>query len=169
MSSKFILPIIGVHAIVFTLLFHHQSLALNLFLYEMLLLGFLAWRKELPYQSVLSKITIICYVITSTAPIWVASQWCIAVNMLVLLVFLGNLIQRDVRSVITSLGLALNSIPISQIKVSEIKGRPDAPLSAFFRRLKQWYIFIIPAVIIVVFVLLYSGANQQLYRLGLCR
>lgn len=161
MSSKFIIPIIGIHAIFFTLLFHQQSLALNLFIYEMLWLGFLAWRKELPYQSALSKIILSCVVSTSIALVLVSSQWVIAVNMLVMLVFLGNLIQPKVRSVLTSLGLALNSIPISQIKISEIKGRPDAPLSWFFRRMKQWYIFIIPIIIIVVFVLLYSGANQQ--------
>ncbi|MFM9985351.1 MAG: hypothetical protein ACKVOK_08980, partial [Flavobacteriales bacterium] len=120
MSSKFILPIIGIHAIVFTLLFHQQSLALNLFLYEMFLLGFLLWRKELPYQSVLSKIMLACVVSTSIAIFLISSQWVIAINLLVMLVFLGNIIQPQVRSVLTSLGLALNSVPISQIKISEI-------------------------------------------------
>lgn len=161
MTSKITLPLVGLHALVFILIFHSQSLAINLFLYELAWIAYFLWRRELTLQSTFSRVILCTLVVSASTLIWVSSYWCIAVNLLVMLVFLGNVMQHDVRSVISALGHAFYAIPLSQLKISQLKIQSNTPIFQLFRRLKQWYIFIIPIIIIVVFVLLYSGANKQ--------
>ena len=146
-------------AILFTVLFHRQALGLNLFIYEGLFFCWLIISGQFKFKG-LYPITIgLGFIISSAVTVIIHSTFSFMIHFLILFVFVGVLIYPAAKSLITSLGLSFTNLYRSQEKFimaiasSKLKGK------SLGRHLLRLAIYIIPLVIIVIFILIYRNSN----------
>ncbi len=144
-------------AVVFTLLFHRQDLGLNVFLMETVLFIALIITKSVDFRTVNHRIFGLGLLLTSCAVVVVYSPYVIAINIISLFIFVGTLIYPQAKSLVTLLLLAFCNIPAAQnsfFVAFSYLGKRDKKSKG-----KRLGIFVIPVVIILFFLLIYSGSS----------
>ncbi|MEI7664174.1 MAG: DUF4153 domain-containing protein, partial [Bacteroidota bacterium] len=149
----------GFIALMFTLLFYHQSIGLNLLIFEFVLLS-LIW-----YFTPVKKITLNGWLLTSGVVVTAiftlvhASAFVIIMNVISLLFWTGWLLLPGGRSLVSIAGLALGNLAnapmntFSQVMVHT--GQSDRSR----HRLRQTVYFVLPMILILFFLVIYSASN----------
>lgn len=159
MSKKRETRVVIASALLITVLFHKQALGLNLLISEMLLISWLLISKQIQFKGLYPITLILGLLITSLFTVLTHSVFSYFVNFLVLFVFIGLLIYPDAKSLINTLGLSFANIFGSQIQFlkelsgSKLKGQKLGS------RISKFRIFIIPILIIILFIIIYRKSN----------
>ena len=172
MSKKRETRVVIASALLITVLFHKQALGLNLLISEILLISWILISKQIQFKGLYPITLILGLLITSLFTVLTHSVFSYIVNFLVLFVFIGLLIYPDAKSLINTLGLSFANIFGSQIHFlkelsgSKLKGQKLGC------RISKFRIFIIPILIIILFIIIYRKSNpffDELYSLAAAR
>jgi len=159
MNRRSNILIISISAILFTLLFHNQTLGLNVLFFELIILIWLFFTKQFRF---IGKNQISCSVgliITMFSTVFVYSAYAFFVNFLLLFLFVGIMIYPDTQSLINTFRLSFSNFFNSQrfffraLTASKLR---NYKITAYLWRFR---IFIIPVLIIILFLILYSHSN----------
>jgi hypothetical protein len=165
MDKKWEIPIVLAGATLITVLFHKQHLGLNLFLLESGLLAWLVISEPSKFRHGYLLPCGIGLLISSVFTILTHSIFCYIIHFLALFLFVGILIYPQAKSLINTMGLSFSNSVKSQVRFAKdlsglkVNGRNTGSI------LWKSRIFIIPMILIVVFVVIYSLANPVFNRL----
>ena len=160
MKFKNSLAAIFLSALLLTLLFHKQGIGLNLIFFEIIYLGWLFVSKQVTFKN---KIEILCFsgfLLTGIFTVISYSLYGYIIHFLALFVFVGVLNYNKVRSLIAALGIAFlalfttQSIFFKQVSDSKFRGNNLGNI------LRKTRIFVVPLLIIFLFITIYSFSNS---------
>jgi len=159
MNKKNEVLIVSISALIITCFFYKQSLGINLLIYESLLFIWLIITKQLELKSRNQLIYGIGLMITSLFTVITHSSFSYFINFLALFVFIGIIIYPNMKSLVNTMELSLSALIGSQKKFlnelfsSKFKGRN---IGSYIWKSR---IFLIPLIIIVVFIVIYRNSN----------
>ncbi|OYU80681.1 MAG: hypothetical protein CFE23_08135 [Flavobacterium sp. BFFFF1] len=152
-------------AVVFTLLFHNQYLGLNLLVIESAALLWLAFTKQIDFRNRNHLIFGSGFFITALAVVFVFSDYAVVMNALSLFVFTGILIYPNAKSLITSAKLSFFNIFYAQIRFIDAFFTAKMGGGKVVNVLWKSRIFLIPLVVIAVFIGIYRSSNPVFDKL----
>lgn len=159
MQRKKDLLIILSFSVLFALLFYHQPPGLNLVIFEVLIGVCLLARKEIVFSNPLLSVLFIGVYLSLLSTIFTHSVFSYLMNAVLGFLFIGKLCYPQARSLLTSLFLAIDNILHAQGRFLSNLGKVSVgrqKLTYYFRYLA---IYLIPLLIISVFVLIYSESS----------
>jgi len=159
MKGKKELLTIIVSALLITFLFYKNSLGLNLFLFEMIFIGFLVITKQLIIKSKNQKISLVGFLLTSLFTIITYSTFSYFIHFVTLIIFIGVLNYPNVKSLINALKITFVSFFVSQQKFLGIVFKSNFKGKNIGSVLWKSRIFLIPIAIIALFVIIYAASN----------
>ncbi len=159
MNSKIKIIITTLCALTLTFLFHKKTLGLNLFIAEIILLSYLIKSKQFRLQSFNTTVTFLGVLITSIATIVTHSILSYLINFLSLFIIVGILLYPETKSLINSIRLSFYNLFNSQIHFFNTLLNSNTNGIKAGKLVKKTSIFIIPLVIIVIFILIYRNSN----------
>ena len=167
MKNKIINIIILISAIIITVLFHNQSLGINLFIFEIAFFTWLMISKQIKLKGKNLKIGTSGFLLTSVFTILTHSIFSFFMHFLALFIFIGLLIYPEVKSYINSILISLTSLFNSQIQF--FKNLSNSKLSGYNIGVVLWKsrIFILPLVVIFIFILIYCSSNPIFNKLAI--
>jgi len=161
MNKKNQFGVVILSAVIITFLFHRQPPGLNVFIYEMLLIIWLIITKQINISGKIPIISITGLGSTAIFTVVTNSTFSLFINFVALFVFIGMLIYPKAKSLITATGLSYINFLKSQILfINEISGSKyrGQKLGTY---LWKFRIFIIPVIIIILFVIIYRASNPM--------
>jgi hypothetical protein len=159
MSKKLKLAMVIVSALLITFLFHRKALGLNLILIEVLLFGYLFFTKQLTLKSTNAITCTVGVLATLLFTIITHSVFVYLMHFTALFIFTGVLIYPDIKSLLNACRLSLSNLFSAQylflkdLFSTRLKGQR---LGSFIWKSR---IFIIPVLIILLFVFIYRRSN----------
>lgn len=159
MRKKIDLLLVFLSAIIITIFFHRQALGLNLFIFETILFSWFYFSKQYRFRGK-NMITLgVGLLITSLFTVLTHSLFSYIINFLTLFIFIGVLIYPEVRSLINSVGISFSNLFNSQIRFLKELTSLNIKGQKFGSFIRKYRIFIIPVIIILLFVLIYRRSN----------
>ena len=159
MMKKSNVFVVLLSAVVMTLIFHKQAFGLNLFVFEGLLLVWFFFAKQYNFKSLNQIVSVLGLLTTSIFTIVTHSVFSYAINFLALMVFIGMLNYPEAKSLVTYFGLSFTSFFNNQAQFFKQISQSSIRTKKLFDFLKKSRIFLIPLIIIVVFVVIYQKSN----------
>jgi hypothetical protein len=146
-------------ALILTALFHHHDPGLNLWISEVLFLGWLFASRQISFGNKLINIALSGVILTSLATVLVYSAFAGWMHAISLLVLAGLLSSPDLRSLANALATGLVNIVMAQVVfVRRIRGLKVGKRNVG-AALWRGRIFLIPILIIFVFISIYRGSS----------
>ncbi len=151
--------------VVFTLLFYKQSLGLNILLFEAFILLVLIAFKQLSFKNRNIIIISITLFVSMLTVVFVNSVLSVFVNIIISVLFGGIVLYPEVKSLINSARLSWSNFFASQseffknILYVSSNGRHKG------LRFKKIKIFLIPLIIIIIFISIYSYSNPAFEKI----
>ncbi len=149
----------------FSLLFYNQNLGLNLAIYEIICFSVLIFTRKIDFSNSLMKFALISQGITLLSILYNYSVISIFVHMLFVILSIGVLVYPSVKSVFYAMFFAMYSMfstPyhlllrfIGVFKYQKINGKS----------IWKYKFYIIPSLIILIFILIYKNASPQFQSL----
>jgi hypothetical protein len=115
MTNKLAYLFTGIFAVLFTLLFYHQLIGLNLLLYEIILLPMLIWYSPVKSFTVNGWLITTGVALTAIFTLIHASTFVIIMNLVAVFIWLGWLLLPDGRSIVTFAGLACENLILAPV------------------------------------------------------
>lgn len=147
-------------ALIFAALFYNQNLGINILIFDFLMLGILVYNKELKTETILSKIILSGLLISAITIVWRNSELAIVIHFINWIIFIGNQNYSKAKSIVTSIVLGLNNV-IRSPKIAFVSlfktqfgGKKGSKI--------KYGLYVIPILIILVFIALYRAANPVL-------
>lgn len=162
MIAKNSISVLLLSTLLFGLLFHNQSLGINLVIYEGLMLGWLFSTNQLSFQSSLEKLIVSAQVFTLAFTVVHHSDWSYFIHFLVSFLLVGVMLAPRLRSLINSLGMSLSNVFLcfnELFKPNQKKEKVYQSKNKY--RFKRLRFYIIPIAIILLFAWLYGIANPE--------
>ncbi len=146
-------------AVILTILFHKQPPGLNLWIAEMIFFGWMFLNRQIPLRNRLVQVTFAGVLVTLLATVLVHSVFSGWMHAISLLVFAGMLSVPELRSMAS--GLATGIVNSVMAQVTYLKGIRQFQVGK--KPVGSWLwksrIFLIPLVIIIVFISIYRNAS----------
>lgn len=146
-----------IQSLLFALLFHRQPLGLNLLIYELIVIVWLHRLGRITFTRNVATVYI-GLLISGLAVVFSYSSFAIFINITTFVLFFGVILFPEVRSLPNALIIALNNL----LKSPAVFFSPSAETgkkAGFFYRLWRFRIFLIPMVIIIIFISIYASSN----------
>lgn len=159
MSKKIDLLLVFISAIIITFLFHRQALGLNLFVFEIILFSWFYFSKQYRFRGKNMLTLGIGLLITALFTVLTHSLFSYIINFLTLFIYIGVLIYPEVSSIINSVGLAFSNLFHSQARFIKELTSINVKGQKFGGFIRKYRIFIIPVIIILLFILIYRRSN----------
>jgi len=159
MNKRLNASLVILFAILLTALFHKQAFGLNLLIAEVLFFSWLIMSKQFSFKGLYPLIVGIGLMASSLFTVITHSVFSYILNFIVLLVFIGLLIYPQAKSILMALGQAFSNLIYSQkiffeqVQGTTFKGRN---LGSYIWKVR---IFIIPVLIIFLFIFIYRNSN----------
>lgn len=159
MFVKNLFPVVFLSAFLFSILFYKQALGLNLLIFEVFFVIFLLLTKQLNFSNKLQMLCAVGFLLTAIFTVLTHSTFSYIIHFIAVLVYVGILSYPFAKSIINIFFISIISIFQSQIEfcrtitTSKIKGK------SFGKTIWKFRIFLIPAVIIFLFVAIYKASN----------
>lgn len=161
MNSTKSLFAVFLSALLLTLLFYKQGVGINLLLFEILLFVWLFLTKQFPLKNKVLVIAGSACFFTALCTVFSYSTYSYLVHFLALFIFIGALNYPKARSIVTAyLGAWIATIQsigvfFKQLTSTSVNGKKvTTPF-------KKWLTFLVPLLIIIVFIIIYSFANTD--------
>jgi hypothetical protein len=142
----------------FTVLFYRHDIGLNLFLFELLIIGWLAFTKRITKDPEV-VLTVLGTFLTGLMVVVHNSVLAIFVNILSMFIMTGVLLYPKSGSLPHSTALGLVHMATAQFEFFKQLGQTGSSNGLFGRVFNGLRIVIIPIVVVVVFIAIYSAAN----------
>src|SRR5262245_42490348 len=146
-------------AALFVFLFHRQAIGLNLLFFEFILLSWLVATKQFRFNGRYAITAGIGIIITSVAVVTTYSTFAFVANFLTLFFFVGIMIYHEVKSLLNSLWLSLYNMLSSQLNFLRAVAKVKFKKQSLGSYVYQWKIFLVPAAIVILFVIIYQASN----------
>lgn len=146
-------------AVLFVFLFHRQAVGLNLMFFEITLLSWLAATGQFRLTGKYAYTAGIGVIITSAAVVTTYSTFSLVANFLTLFVFVGLIIYPEAKSLLNSFWLSFFNLVPSQFSFLRTILKIRFKKQSLGNYVYQWRIFLIPAFIVTVFILIYQASN----------
>jgi hypothetical protein len=146
-----------VSAILITLLFHKQSNGLNVLIFELLVVAYFSLSGRIDTKAPFSVLSTAAFMLSAIFTVITYSDFTYVMNIAALVLFVGVHLEPNVKSIVSSFGLAFVNVFEAQkeffvsLRNSKFQG-----LATYAWRFR---IFLLPVIIILVFVLIYSNSN----------
>jgi hypothetical protein len=152
-------------AILFTILFYKQPQGINLLIFELLYFIWLIIAKQITFHNRYMRTAIAGLLLTAFFTVFTYSLFTYIMNYLALVILVGMLIYPQTKSLINALILSLSNIINSQIRfISELIGAGNSKKQSG-RMLNRSLIFVIPVIIVLIFIVLYRSSNPLFDKL----
>ena len=152
-------------AVLFTILFYKQPQGLNLLIFELLYFAWLILAKQIIFHNRYMITAVAGFLVTAFFTVFTYSLFTYIMNYLALLILVGMLIYPLTKSYVNALIISLSNIFSSQLRfVSELSGAGSNEKQTG-RMLQRLLIFVIPVIIILIFIALYSSSNPVFDKL----
>ncbi len=145
--------------VLFTILFHKESVGINFFIFDVILVLFLLLSKRLVLRGWIPIVATIAVVLTASAVVLVHSNFAITMNVIAMILLAGAAVYPEVKSVVYAFGLSFINMLFAQqefFMTFSRKKMGNNKLSRFFFKSR---IFILPILIIFVFIFIYRKSN----------
>ncbi len=146
-------------AIVLTFLFHRSSWGLNVTLFQLGLMLFLYFSGRLQLTGSLIKTLTLSTILSAIAVTLINSYLAICINLLVFGAFLGALHFPAMRSTMSTLGVWLTNFVLTHSEFFSALGSSHYHGFKLKTLAKRFAIFILPLLVIGLFVIIYRTAN----------
>ncbi len=153
-----LLPVI-ILAVLFTALFHNQPLGLNLLIFESLFMTWILISGQFRFNGVLPVILGSGVIISGIFTVVTYSIFVYFLNFISLFLFTGVLIYPGARSILTSAGLSVSNLFLAQSSLLKTITSTRVKGGNLGNYLKRSSLFLIPLIIISVFILIYRRSN----------
>lgn len=152
-------------ALLFTLLFHRQDFGLNILLADGVILALLYFTGKLDLRQRLVLTMTAGFLLSGLAVVFVYSPFVIVVHFICLFLFGGMLLYTGARSLLTTFFLAVCNLMAAQIEFGQqlSKRTGDSRWGVVLRRSR---VFLIPVVIVAVFLGFYRCSNPVFDQLA---
>ena len=151
----------GFIAMLFTLLFYHQLIGLNLLVFELVLLPIVIWHA--PVGTFTTNGWIITTGVAATAIFTFvhASSFVITMNLVALFLWIGWLLLPNGRSMVSFAGLAFGNLILAQVNAFNraLAGRNNYRRTQ--HRIRQAAYLILPLFLILFFIVIYRVSNPH--------
>lgn len=146
-------------AVIFTFLFYHQWLGINLLIFEMVILVFLVFTKQItiPMQRFLS----VAVLITVLFSVINHATWTYFINFLLVFVLIGSVTSPEIRLLPLVLLNAVTAFFKVQLKWPNELFRRNQQKDQKRKRFKNLKLLLIPLLIITLFTLFYCASNPK--------
>ena len=146
-------------ALLYTAFFYQTPLGLNLFLFELLVLGYaFVHHRPLFLLKAVRRLAIALF-ISAVFTVITHSAFSITMNFLLFIIVLGQMQAPKIRSVLTALLMGVPHFFKSQMAFLANLLRSKSGKTNRFRWLWQLRLFLIPLFVILFFLILYGNAN----------
>lgn len=152
-------------ALIFTVFFHRQELGLNVFLMELVFLIVLTISKNIDWKSKNIRIFSLGLLLTSLAIIFVFSPYVITINLICFFIFIGILLYPKAKSLVTTVSLSFTNILASQSTFFTSMVNFGKSGGENSRKRSRVSIYLIPVIIILFFMIIYSGSSPYFSKL----
>lgn len=145
-----------VSAILITLLFYKQSNGLNVLIFESLVVLYF-WLSGRITKNALSIFSTVALVSSSIFTIITYSNFVYVMNTIALILFIGVHLESNVKSIVSSFGLAfVNMFDGQKLFFTSLR---NSRFQSMGKYVWKFRIFLFPVIIISIFVLIYSNSN----------
>lgn len=170
-SKKNALIISLISSLIFALLFYKNQIGLNLLLFNFISLGFLFYVHKPKKLQFLTILVLVAVILSSIMVVTINSSWSIFINILMLLCFSSLIAFKKMRSFINSFGESFTRVFSSQFSIflpwhkkTNISPNNKASVFAELTFTKLIKIIILPLLIVILFIILYSNASSLFYE-----
>lgn len=151
--------VVLISAVVFTALFYNKSIGLNLFVYEIILILWFLFAKQISFRNRNEIIYGIGLIITSLSIIFTHSLYSIVVNFIALFILIGVVNYPQAKSLVSTLGISFANTIQSQVVFFQKFGKINVRGRSIGKYLGRAYFILIPLLIIAVFIIIYRYSN----------
>lgn len=149
-------------AVIFGLLFHNNALGINLVIYELILLAWLFFTKQLAFKTPLERLIVVAQVFTLFTTVWHHSIWSYVIHFTISFFLVGIMISPTLRSLTNVLGMGISNAFMCFHEVfKQDETPPTKTTSRRTYRLKLLKYYVLPIGIILLFASLYGWANPE--------
>jgi hypothetical protein len=153
------LPQLVVITMLFMVLFYRQSIGLNLFIFETLLLVILLRADHFRSMKIPVILVVSGLILTAVFTVVHASAFVITMNLTALLLFGGGLMLPDGRSLVSIAGLAVANLFTAPAEIVNRLNKTGGRGSKVMVLIRQSAFFIIPILVILFFLKIYQHSN----------
>jgi len=165
MGKKQNITLVLLSAVIFTALFHKQTLGLNLLIFELLIFTWFLLTKQFHFNSKNSITIGFAVLISAFATIIVHSKFSYFINIVAMLAFIGILIYPQAKSLLFIYALSFANLINSQIKFLSDLSNSEINGNSVWSAVWKSRIFVVPLFIIFLFILIYRNSNPVFDKL----
>lgn len=165
MKSRSGIITVIISAVLFTILFYKQPQGLNLLIFELLYFGWLIAARQIIFRNRNMITAAAGFIVTAVFSVFTYSVFTYIMNYVALLILVGMLIYPLAQSYINAFSLSLINIFISQLKFITDFSTSGSTEKQTGKKLQRSLIFLLPAIIILVFIALYRSSNPVFDKL----
>lgn len=152
-------------AVLFTVLFFKQPQGLNLLIFELLYFIWLIAARQISYRNRNMITAVAGFLVTAIFTVITYSVFIYIMNYVALLILVGMLIYPQSKSFINACTLSLSNLFSSQLRFISEFSASGSNVKQTGRKLQRSLIFIIPIIIILIFIALYRSSNPVFDKL----
>lgn len=164
-GAKLLTLLLG--SVLFTFFFYKENLGLNLLLADVIVIVWLLFTRQLRLNSVISIVAFAAFLLTALFTIITHSVFVYIMHFISIFIFTGALIHPAAGSLLTTAGLGAGNIFLSFSSFTEALTTGSTSRSRIGRIIRRSLIFILPLVIIFIFIAIYSASNPKFNELVL--
>lgn len=151
--------VVLVGAFLSTILFYNKPFGLNLFLFELLVIAYFFVSRRIKRTSSLSLLTTGLLTTSALFTVVTYSTFAYIMNFVCLSLFIGIHLYPEAQSIVTALGLSFSNFFKSQKLFLNTVFKATDKEKGLGKHLVALRIFLLPIVIIIVFVVMYKQTN----------
>lgn len=149
----------------FTLLFHKHPPGLNLLIFEFLFILQLLLSKQIRLRTTAGIISFSGFIVTGIFTFLTYSLFIYTIHFLSALIFIGMLIDPHLRSFVHAIGISINAAFMSQKEFWKNIFHTNNKSSGILKFIMKSRYFILPFIIILVFIFIYRKSNPVFNQL----
>lgn len=161
MAVKNPFSILLLSTVLFGLLFYNHSLGLNLVIYELAIFGYLYFTKQFDSSDKMLRLLGLAQGLTLLFTVWHHSTWGYFIHFCVSILFVGALVAPGLRSLLSILGMGISNSIMSFGQFFSPAEKERGKGKARSYRFKRLRYYLLPLLVILVFVGLYAAANPE--------
>lgn len=165
MKPKIILITILILAIFFSIIFYNQSIGLNYLLFELISLSVILGFNKVNWSNTFHKLTLISFVISLLGFIIHFTTFAFVIHILSFLLLVGCLSNTQVNNIVEAFLSSAYSILNTPIKFLSQLNDSDESNKFGLKRVWNFKFYIIPIVIVLIFIGIYRNSNPYFNNL----
>lgn len=154
------IPGVLICAFLVTLLFHNQSIGVNLLIFEIIIIPLVILTSKIRLNSTYAIVSVSAVGLTSIFSVITSTDFIIFMNFMSVLVFLGVVLYPNANLLLSNAILSAFSILKSPLTFSrELVGLRNGNTRYILKFIRMSIILLFPVLVVGIFILMYKSAN----------